>query len=155
MQNFVDDATAQGLNGPLLLRCEIAQSAANAIEFGLPYGFKLVLQRDDCWRETQAVQPRLKAFHFRVNELLSPLGFLLAPGYVGRDRLLQVVDVIHKDAVEPVHLGIDVAWNGNINEEHRAVTAAAEKEFAVFAAKDGDRRSGRGDYDVGLLALTI
>jgi len=36
---------------------------------------------------------------------------------------LQAVDVIHKDTLHAVDLGIDVSWNSDVHEEERPVLA--------------------------------
>ncbi len=74
---------------------------------------------------------------------------------MGRDRILQVVDVINEDAVEFVHLRVNVTRDGDVNEEHGAVFPPRQKHFAVLALEDGDGGSGRGDHDVGAVAVLI
>ena len=72
-----------------------------------------------------------------------------------RDGLLQVVDVVGEDAVELAHLRRNVAGDGDVDEEHRAILAAGEELLSVFAAEDGVRRAGRGDDDVGAVAGVV
>ena len=62
---------------------------------------------------------------------------------------LQIVDVVDEDAFDLVHRRIDVARNGDIDEEHGAVAAAMHELLAVFSAEDGVRRAGGADDDVG------
>jgi hypothetical protein len=80
---------------------------------------------------------------FRVDSLAA------AFFHMRRGHLLQVVDVVDEDTVELVHLRIDVARNGNIDEKHRPVAAAMEKCLAVLAAEDRQRSAGGADDDVG------
>ncbi len=61
---------------------------------------------------------------------------------------LQVVDVVDEDAFHLVHRRIDIAGDGDIDEEHGAVAAAMHELLAVFAAEDGVRRAGGADDDV-------
>ena len=72
-----------------------------------------------------------------------------AVGDVRDDYLLQVVDVVDEDAVQLVHLRIDIARHRDIDEEHGTVTAAAQETLAVLLAEDGVRRAGGADDDVG------
>ena len=48
-----------------------------------------------------------------------------------------------------VNLGIDVARNGNIDQEDRAVLAPAHDSFEQLPADDGVRGTRGGDHDVG------
>ena len=78
------------------------------------------------------------------------IGFHAAVGHMRSDNLLQVVDIVDEDAVQLVHLRIDVARNRDIDEEHRPVAAAAQELLAMLFAEDGVRRAGGADDDVGL-----
>ena len=64
-------------------------------------------------------------------------------------NLLQIVDVVDEDAFDLVHRRIDVARDGDIDEEHGPVAAAVHELLAVLAAEDGVRRAGGTDDDVG------
>jgi len=52
------------------------------------------------------------------------------------DRLLQIVDVVNKNAVDLVHFRIDVARYGDIDKKHGLVLAQRHELFAVFAFED-------------------
>jgi hypothetical protein len=52
-------------------------------------------------------------------------GLAAAVGEVGGGDLLQVVDVVDEAAFDLVHLGVDVAGDGDVDEEHGAVAALA------------------------------
>ncbi len=58
------------------------------------------------------------------------------------NHLLQIVDVVNEDAVQLVHLRIDVAWDRNVDEEHGAIAAAGQELLTMFLAEDGMRRAG-------------
>ena len=77
------------------------------------------------------------------------IGFYPPVGNMRGDHLLQVVDVVNEDAVQLVHLRIDVARHRDIDEEHRTVAAAAQELLAMLFAEDGMRRAGGADHDVG------
>ena len=76
-------------------------------------------------------------------------GLAAALLHVGRGHLLQVVDVVDKDAVQLVHLRVHVAGHGNVDEKHGAVAAAVQEGLPVLGAEDGVRRAGGADDDVG------
>ena len=63
-------------------------------------------------------------------------GFAAAVGEVGGGDLLEVVDVVDEAAFDLVHAGVDVAGDGDVDEEHGAVAAALEEVLAVGAAED-------------------
>src|ERR1035438_5462189 len=67
-----------------------------------------------------------------------------------RNHLLQVIDIVNKDAVQLVQLGIDIAWDRDVDEKHGTVAALAEEPFAVLLAEDGVRRARGTDDDVGI-----
>ena len=69
--------------------------------------------------------------------------------------LLQIVDVVRKDAVELCHRLRNVPRNGNINEKHRTILAPGQKLLAVFAPENCVWRTGRGDHNVGLIARAV
>ena len=114
----------------------------------------MVLQRHDGGHYVEGLQAGMEALDFEVDDGFRPLGFFSAIGYVGGDRLLQVIDVVDEDAVELVHLRIDVARHGDIDEEHGPVFAAAGNVLRVHGG-NGVRGAGRSDHDVGAVAGVI
>src|SRR5580700_10983062 len=90
----------------------------------------------------------MEALHFDVDDVVGEFGFFAAVGNMRSYGLLQVVDVVDEDAVQLVHLRINVARNCDVDKEHGTVLAAAEKHFAMFATENCTRRTGRGDDDV-------
>ena len=82
-------------------------------------------------------------------------GFAAAVGEVGGGDLLEVVDVVDEAAFDLVHAGIDVAGDGDVDEEHGAVAAAVQEVLAVGAAEDFLRGTGGGDDDVGAGGLLV
>ena len=69
--------------------------------------------------------------------------------------LLQIVDVVRKDAVELCHPLRNVPRNGDIDEKHRTILAPGQKLLAVFAPENCVWRTGRGDHNVGLIARAV
>src|ERR1700694_1424812 len=121
MHDFVDDATSQRFDGKFLVGGHGTEAATNAINLGLADGFEMVLQADDRGNHVEGLQASVEFFDLAVDDRLSLFRFLLAIGDVRTDRLLQIVDVIDENAVELVHLRIDVAGYRNVDEEHGPV----------------------------------
>ena len=155
MHDLVDDAASQGFDGQFLIGGHRAQASAHAIDFGLANRFEMILQADDGRNDVERLQAGVKFFDLAVDDGFGLFGFLLAIGDVGTDRLLQIVDVVDEDAVELVHLRIDVARDGDIDEEHGPVLAARQELLAVFGLEDEVGRAGRGDDDVGAVAGVV
>ena len=127
-----------------------AQPAAHAVNLSLANGLQVLLQRNNGRHDIEGLQARLELVHLQLHDGFGAIGFGLAIGDVRRHHLLQVVDVVNEDAVQLVHLRIDVARDRDIDEEHGTVLAAAQELFAVLLAEDGVRRAGGADDDVGL-----
>src|SRR5580658_7927305 len=75
--------------------------------------------------------------------------------FVRSDRLLQIVDVIDKNAIDLVHLRIDVPGNGDVDKEHGLVLAQRHELLAVFAPEDEVWRASRCNHDVGAIGGVI
>ncbi len=90
--------------------------------------------------------------HFTGDDELGRLGFLAAAGLVLRGDLLEVVDVVHEAAFHLVDIGVDVARDGDIDEEHGTV-AAAVKDFARVDGREDLAGAGAGDDDIGAVGF--
>jgi hypothetical protein len=93
--------------------------------------------------------------HFPADDGLCGCGFAAAIGEVGGGDLLQVVDVVDEAAFDFVHAWVDVAGDGDIDEEHRAIAAGMEELLAVGAAEDLLWGACAGDDDVGAGGLGV
>src|SRR5579862_1344024 len=146
VHNFVDDAAGQGLDCHFLLRRQCTHAAAHAVDLGLADGLKMILQAHDGWDHIKRVQARFEAgfkvFHLAGDYGFGEFGLFAAVGDVAADRLLQIVDIVGKDAVELGHLRRHVPRHRDVDEKHRLVLAAGEELFSVLAAEDGMRRAG-------------
>ncbi len=151
MHDLVDDAAGERFDRQLLLRSQRAQTSAHAIDFRLADRLQMLLQRHDRGHDIERLQPRQELVDLELDDGFGAIGLDAAVGDVRRDNLLQVVDVVHEDAVELVHLRIDIARHSNVDEEHRTVAAAAQKLLAMLFAEDGVRRAGGSDDDVGAI----
>src|SRR5271170_352822 len=76
-------------------------------------------------------------------------------GLVGGGDRLQVVNVVEEDALNAVHLRIDIARNRDIDEKHGPVAAAVNELSAVLGAEDRLRRSRGSDDDVGAVGTRV
>ena len=90
-----------------------------------------------------------------ADNVLCGSGLAAAVGEVRGGDLLQVVDVVDEAAFDLVHLRVDVAGDGDVDEEHGAVAAAREELLAVGAGEDVAVGAGRGDDDVGAAGLRV
>ena len=149
VHDLVDDALGQRFDRQFLLRRQLAQAAAHAIQLGLPQGLKMLLQTDDGRHHLGGLGARLKLAHLFVHQGLSAYGLFAPVAQVRLHHLLQIVDVVNKDAVQVIQPGINVARHRNVDEEHRAVLACLQKLFAMLFAEDGMWRARRADDDVG------
>src|SRR5208282_3097022 len=155
VHDLVDDTAGQCFDRQFLVGGHRTQAAANSINLGLTNGFEVVLQADDGGNHVESLEASLKLLDLAIDDGLRLFRFLPAVGYVRSNRLLQVVDVIDENAIEFVHLRIDIAGNGNIDEEHGLVLAPRHEFFAMFAPEDEVGRSGRGNNDIGALAGVV
>ncbi len=155
MHDFVDDATSQRFDREFLVGGHGTEAATNAINLGLANGFEMVLQADDGRNHVESLQASVEFCDLTIDDRLSFIRFLLTIGDVGSNRLLQIVDIVDENAVELVHLRIDVARNRDIDEEHGPVAAQRHELFAVFGPEDEMRRAGRGNHDIGALAGVV
>ncbi len=68
---------------------------------------------------------------------------------------LQVIDVVDKDAIEVVHLRIDVARHSDVDEEHGPIAPLVQESLPVLAAENRMRRACGADDDVGAARCII
>ena len=97
----------------------------------------------------------MEALDFACDEGFGVAGLAVALFHVGGGYLLQVVDVVDEDAFELVHRRIDVARDGNVDEEHGAIAAAMQESLSVLGAEDVVGRAGGADDDVGLAGCFV
>ena len=149
MEKFVDETAGERFNGCKLLGGERAETRMNALDLGEANFFCSLLQRDDGRSGVDGALALMEALDFGGDDRLGVNGLDAALFHVRGGDLLQVVDVVDEDAVELVQLRIDVARDGDIDEEHGPVAALVKEGLAVLGAEDGMRRAGGADDDVG------
>src|SRR5258708_34523809 len=113
----------------------------------------MVLQRNNGRDYVERVQSCLEALDLCFNDALGMRCFFFPALDMRRDGALQIVDVIDKDAVQLVHLGINVARNCDVDEKHWPILAPVQEEFAMLPPEDGNRSAGRSNDDACRLAM--
>jgi len=126
-----------------------------AAKFGLPNGLGVLLERLDSGDSVEGLKALEVLIDLAGDDGLGGFGFAAAVGEVGLSDLLQVVDVVDEATLHVVHARVDVAGDGDIDEEHGTVAAALEEVLAVGSSKDLLRRAGGGDDDVGAVGLLV
>ena len=155
VKELVDESASEGFNGGDLLGGEGTEARLDAMQFALTNLFCLALQGNDGGGEVDGALALVESLDLAGDEGLGVAGFAIAGFHVGRGYLLQVVDVVDEDAVELVHGRIDVAGDGDVDEEHGAIAAAMEEGLSMLRAEDVVGRAGGADDDVGVAGYFV
>jgi len=131
------------------------EAAGGAFELGLADGFGGLLQGDDGGDGVARIHALEVELDLAGDDGFGGGGLSAAVGEVGGGDLLEVVDVVYEAAFDLVHEGIDVAGDGDVDEEHGAVAAALHEALAVGAEEDGLRGAGGGEDDVCASSLGV
>ena len=97
----------------------------------------------------QRPQPHREALDLLLDDPLGAAGLALTDLAVAVGHRLQVVDVIQRDALDLGAGGIDVAGNGQVDQQQRAAVALLMTSAISRGLEQEVRRGGRGDDDVG------
>src|SRR5207245_8393837 len=108
------------------------EASTRTVDLGLADGFQVILQRDDGGHHVAGLDAGVKALHLAVDDSFGKFRLLPAAGNMGGDRLLQIVNVVNEDAVQFVHLRVNIARDSNVDKEHGTILAAAEEHFAML-----------------------
>ena len=92
---------------------------------------------------------------FFADDCFGGLGFAAAIFEIRGGDLLEIIDIVNETAFDLVHAGINVARDGDIDEEHGAVAAALKEVLAVGADEYLFGGAGAGDDDVGSIGLLV
>ncbi len=155
VQELCRERAGEGFDGFALGGSESGQLGLGAAEFGLADGFGVLLKRLNGGNRVESLETLEVLVYFAGDDGFGGFGLAAAVGEVGLSDLLKVVDVVDEAAFDLVHAGIDVAGDGDVDEEHGAVAAAVEEVLAVRAAEDFLWCSGRGNDDVGAVGLLV
>ena len=97
-----------------------------------------------------AASQRVETAQLRPQDALGLARFRLAAGDVALDQRLQVVHVVEADPGELAAGRVDVARDGEVDQQERAPVAVAHHLGERLALDHVVRRAGRGDDDVGV-----
>ena len=155
MEEFGGEGAGECVDGGLLLGGEVSEAFGGAGEFGLANSFCTLLEGED-GGDGVAGDEALLVFGYLVgDDVLGGFGLAATVGEMGGGDLLEVVDVVDEAALDLIHAGVDVAGNGDIDEEHGAAATALEEVLAVGAGEDLLGGAGGGDDDVGAFSLIV
>ena len=150
VQELVHHGFGEGFYGGDLLRCKRGELGAGAVEFGEAELFGVLLQGEDARDGVEGLQAGGEAVDFVSDDALGGGGFFSAGGEVAGGYLLEVVDGVDEGAFDAVDGGVDVARDGDVDEEDGAAAALAEDGLCFGDGEEVRARTGAGDDDVGL-----
>ena len=159
MEELGGQRAGEGVDGGLLGGSEGGagggEADGGAFELGLADGLGGVLQGDDGGDGVARLQALKVELDLAADDLFGGGGLSAAVGEVGCGDLLEVVDVVDEAAFDLVHARIDVAGDGDVDEEHGAVAAALEELLAVGTVEDGMLGAGGCEDDVCARGLVV
>ena len=91
----------------------------------LDYLVAVLAQRAHRRQRLELAEPAGEAVDLLVENLKRPRGLALARRDVARDDRLQIIDVVQADALELAASRVDVAWNGDVDQQQRPLAALA------------------------------
>ena len=140
-QQLLDDQARDLVDAGPRLRRQPGDLRLQAIELGAADRLEALAQRDDGRHRRARARPRHEALDFLVDDRLGARRLAAAPGQALVDHRLQVVDVVEEDVVVAGDERIDVARQGDVDDEQR--TPAAVPQRRLDARPGQDRRRSR------------
>ena len=131
------------------LWCQRRQLEVQTFELGAPDRFEPLSQRDDRRNRAPRSEPRGEPLDFFADNRIGACDLARAPREVLANRCLQIVDVVQEHLLDLAGRRLDIARNGDIDDEQRPVPSGAHHRFDVRPCQNRRRGSGRGDDDVG------
>ena len=98
-------------------------------------------QRGDRRHDVAGRLPLAEALGLRGDDRLRPGGLAAAAGEPGGDDRLEVVDVVEEAVVELVDRRVEVARNGEVDQEQRPALAAAQRRLDLGRGRASGRTS--------------
>jgi hypothetical protein len=117
VQDLVHDGGGQRLDGRPLLGRGLRQPPQRPLHLGEPDLLQPRAQRHDGGDHLDVALAQEELADLPLDERLGALGLARALTQVGVDHLLEIVDVVAVDVVEPVHARLHVARNRDVDEE--------------------------------------
>ena len=148
MQQLVDDLHRDRLHGTPLLRREVGQPPAGPSELPKPNLLRASAQRGDGRHDAARGLPGSEALGLFGHDRLGAGGGALDA--TGTDSLVQVVDVVEERVRQGADLGIEVAGDGQVDQQQRPALPSRQRRLHIVTRDQEVARVGRGDDDVGL-----
>ena len=133
MQELVDDLARQRLDRPALALGEPAEPALGLRQLGRADRLGVLAQRRDRRHDVERCLPLPEPRRLGRDDRLRSLGLPAATGEALGDDRLQVVDVVEEAALELGDGRLDVARNGEVDQEQRRAPPAAEPRSTCVA----------------------
>src|SRR5215212_466917 len=144
VQQLVDDLHSERLDGAALLRSKVGQPAAGAAQLPKSNLLGVPPQRSDRRDHAARCLPGAEAFRLLGHDRLGPgRGTLDGPG---ADGLVQVVDVVEKRVGQRGDLGIEIAGDGEVDQQQRPALACSKRALDVLS-RDKEAPRVRRRYD--------
>ena len=150
MVQLADQSQRHDLDGLARGVVHMAQTLQGTGHFFMGGVLAVLDEVHDGGLHVQAAQPLPENVHFLVHDLGGFLSLVATGGQVLFHHFLEVVDIVKVDVVQAVDVGVDVAGDGDVDEEHGPVLARLEHAADVTGTDDGIRRTGGRDDDVHL-----
>src|SRR6185436_14277163 len=99
-------------------------------------------------RDLAGFQAQHHALDFLGNDFLGLFGDVTAALNVGLDHAIQVVDIVEEHALQFVHTRLDIARDGDVDQEHGTVAAPVDHGAHLFAVDDVVRRAAGSDDNI-------
>src|SRR5690606_31288495 len=134
---------------PLRLAEVLEPAGERSLELGHEGAADLGAQGDDGGLHVEPLGPELEAPRLVEHDGLGALGLLAAALHRFGDDVGQVVDVVEVDVVEAVDRGLDVAGDGDVDEEEAPAPTRLHGRADHVEGDDEGLGGGAGDDDVG------
>src|SRR5450759_2083969 len=131
VQHLVDDGLGKRLDRPDLLLRQAPQPLERPGQLLLAHRLGPGPHGGHGRHDLHGVEPRVEGRDLLFDDDLGPSRLAHALLEVGLDHAVEVVDVVEEHVGEVVDLGVDVAGDGDVDEEQRTAAAAAH------GARDG------------------
>ena len=148
-QQLLDEQARHLVDARARLRRQAAELGLEPRELGLADAFEALPQRHDRRHDLARLQPRRKARDFLVDDRLGARELGAPPRQVLADDRLQIVHVVEEDLIQIADRGLDIARQGDVDDEERPVPPRAHRLLDRRSRQHGFGRAGGGDDDVG------
>src|SRR6185369_3709600 len=155
VKEFVHDLCGERLDRTPLARAQGAEATFGTFELTRPDRLGASSERCDGRDDVERELPGAETLGLLGDDRFGAHGLLAPARDAFLDHPLEVVDVVEVRALAPFHGGIDVAPDGDVNEEDGPALAGTHRTLHLLGREDVATRAGRGDDDVHLLELGL